>query len=100
MPGLVSSQELLAEIQKLDEVSLTRNLIMPLLDEMGFQTVRYTHGGLDYGKDIVCWKENAFGDREWYAAQEKMGSIDGSAAAVPLCEQFVTSFSRQPTRLS
>ena len=59
---------------------------------MGFQTVRYTHGSLEYGKDLVFSKIDNFGDKEWYGAQIKTRTLDGSASGAAslrtICNQI------------
>ena len=39
---------------KLDELDFQRDVVIPLLNNLGYKNVRLRHGPNEYGKDIVC----------------------------------------------
>ncbi|MCP4606530.1 MAG: NACHT domain-containing protein [Proteobacteria bacterium] len=41
-------------LQRLTEQELTELVVIPLLERLEYRDIRYTHGILEYGKDIVC----------------------------------------------
>ncbi|MGD2247287.1 MAG: restriction endonuclease [Candidatus Methanofastidiosia archaeon] len=73
----MDKEEKLRMLQKLDEKTLTRRFIIPLYESegMGYKNVRYTHRILEFGKDIVCYKEDEYGDRIYVGIQVKKTKI-------------------------
>jgi hypothetical protein len=67
-------------MQKMKEDELSRNILIPLLEAMGFHDVFYHHGGSDeQGKDIVCWETDKLHARKNYAVVVKATQISGQA---------------------
>jgi signal transduction histidine kinase len=66
-------------IEALPEEALTRDIIIPLLQEMGYKNVRYVHGTFEHGVDIVCTEETPFGT-EFCGIQVKAVPIHGTKA--------------------
>lgn len=60
-----------------DESYFTTDLLIPLLQKMGFDHVRYTHGTQEFGRDILFSEVTAFGEHRYCAVQVKVGNISG-----------------------
>ncbi len=68
-------------LQELNEAELCELVIMPLLAKMGYTDIRYTHGALEKGKDIVfTHREPLVGNRR-YSAAVKCKQLSGSVTA-------------------
>ena len=50
----------------------------PLFEAMGFHDVIEFHGALEFGKDIVFYEEDKFGERIYYSVAVKAQDIHGS----------------------
>lgn len=61
-----------------DEPLFTKEVVIPVLRRMGFQSVRYNHGVTEYGRDVLFSEVDKFSRVRHYAAQVKAGSIDAS----------------------
>jgi len=55
-------KEKLEMLRKLSEKDLTKNVLIPLFEKMEFINIKYTHGTLEYGKDIISQTMTAPGD--------------------------------------
>ncbi len=55
----------------MSEPELTKTVIMPLLEAMGYERVEYYHGPDEAGKDLVAWRRDDFGSLELTAVQVK-----------------------------
>ncbi len=60
-----------------DEEEYTNEIIIPLLQNMGFSDVRNNHGIDEFGKDILFSDYNRFGIKQYHAAQVKFKNING-----------------------
>jgi hypothetical protein len=80
MPLGYSSTESIKYIQGMSEDRLTKEIIVPLLSEMGFEGMRIEHGAAERGKDLLFWRQDPFGGKEWYACQVKGPRLTGSAS--------------------
>lgn len=68
------------DYRSMNEDQLCKDVIIPLLKQMRFQDVTYTHGGAgEQGKDIVCWKRDEIGVRKNYAVVAKAVALTGKA---------------------
>lgn len=65
----------LGEIKKLSEEELSTQIIMPLLKKLDFKSVIYTCGVDEFGRDIVFYDIDAFGNKKWKGAQVKAANI-------------------------
>jgi energy-coupling factor transporter ATP-binding protein EcfA2 len=70
----------LAMLQKLSEKELTKTFLIPLFQEMGFRNVKYNHGVLEYGKDVIYCEETRFHKQKHVGVQVKQGDIDTAIA--------------------
>ena len=60
-----------------DETLFCEEVLAHLLRKMGFESVRYTGGTREYGKDFVFSELTKFGDLRRYGLQAKAGNISG-----------------------
>jgi len=69
----MDKKEKLEMLQKLSEAELTKKFLIPLFESegMGFKNVRYTHRRLEFGKDIIYYKDDEFGRRRYTGVQVK-----------------------------
>jgi len=70
-------EEKLEMLQKLSEKELTKKLLIPLFESegMGCKSVRYTHRRLEFGKDIIYYKEDEYGNRIYTGVQVKKTTV-------------------------
>jgi hypothetical protein len=61
------------------EEEFTICTVIPLLRDLGFEDVQYTHGVREYGKDVFFKRRTEFGTDEYWAAQVKFGDISGNS---------------------
>lgn len=66
-----------ADLQEYDEETLTKEFIMELLEELGYDEIHYAHGPYEEGKDLVFREKNKFGITRWLCAQVKAEKISG-----------------------
>lgn len=71
------------ELRGMKEDALRQQVIMPLMERMGYRDVFEWHGGAgELGKDIVAWQEVGFGNRQNTAVVAKGVNITGKVATV------------------
>lgn len=73
-----------ARIESLDENAYIKHVLVPLLQKMGFESVRAvnSHGRNEFGSDIRPFRQTTqFGTMEYYAVQAKAVPIHGTSAA-------------------
>ena len=70
-------KEKLAMLQKLSEKELTKKFLIPFYESegMGCKNVRYTHRKLEFGKDIIYYKDDEYGNRIYTGVQVKRTKI-------------------------
>jgi hypothetical protein len=68
------------QVQKMNEKDLRNLVLIPLLRAMKYQDVQEYHGGREFGKDIVCWKNNDLGYRKNLALVVKAIPISGKSS--------------------
>lgn len=62
-----------------NEKLFSKEIIAPLLKNMGFYSVIYHHGINEFGKDFILTRLNPFGYYEYIGVQVKIGDLDGKA---------------------
>jgi hypothetical protein len=74
-------REKMEMLQKLSEEELTKTFLIPLYDSdgMGCKNVVYTHGILEFGKDIVYYREEEYGNRIYTGVQVKKTKITATS---------------------
>ena len=60
------------------EEEWTKERLVPLLRQLGFIKVEYTHGPREKGRDVVFADFDRFGIMRYYGAQVKVGTLDAS----------------------
>ncbi|MFX0194569.1 MAG: restriction endonuclease [Candidatus Hodarchaeota archaeon] len=68
--------QLQKQIASLPEETLTRDIIIPLFGQMGYKNVRYAHGMVEHGIDILCTENTPVGP-ELCGIQVKAQPITG-----------------------
>jgi len=93
----MNREEKLKRLQKLDEETLTKKFVIPLYEseKMGCKNVQYTHRILEFGKDVIYYKEDEHGNRKYTGIQVKKTRIateDVSEILRQIYEAFGKSF--------
>lgn len=65
-------------MRSLSETQFIDGYVIPIF-RARFDYVIYNHGVREFGRDIVFWSVDKFGDRRDYAAQIKIGDITGTS---------------------
>lgn len=66
--------------QKGQELRFQREILEPLLRNMGYELVLPTHGNRgEHGRDFVFYEKTKFGNPIFYALQAKAGNVSGGA---------------------
>ena len=75
----MKNNEKLKVLQGLNEKTLTEKILIPLFSEgMGFKNVRYSHGSLEFGKDLVFYEVDIYGNRKYTGVQVKAKKVTTS----------------------
>lgn len=98
-------------LQSISEQELSELVLLPLLTAIGFNDIRYTHGILEYGKDIVCSKLDPIDGHKYISFAVKSKALDGSVSSSrsvrevyyqlkqSLTEPFINPFDGKEIRL-
>jgi hypothetical protein len=86
----MNKPEKLKLLRNLKEDRLTGQVIIPLLEKMGFKNITLTHGPLEKGKGLWFYKENDFEEREYTGVQVKAVDIHGSAGKTSNAGEILT----------
>ena len=76
----MEQSEKLQIILKINEKELTKRFLIPLFHEMDFRNVKYNHGTLEYGKDVIYCEETKFRKLKFVGVQVKQGDINTKVA--------------------
>lgn len=68
-------------LQSLSERELTELVVIPLLEKLGYKDIRYTHGILEHGKDVVCIREDALEGDVYIGFTIKAHPLRGSVSS-------------------
>lgn len=60
-----------------EEIPFCEEVLKPLLENMGFKDVRYTHGQREHGRDFTFCEPTKFGEIRYYGLQAKAGNVSG-----------------------
>ena len=93
----METKEKLEMLQKLGEKELTKKFLIPLYESegMGCKNVQYTHKILEFGKDIIYYKDDEYGRRIYTGVQVKRTRIttrDARDIFSQICEAFGEKF--------
>jgi len=75
----MNSKEKLKVLRRFNEEQLIDNVIVPLLENMGFKDITKMHGPGEQGIDLLFYKETEFGYNEYTGVQAKKEKIHGKA---------------------
>ncbi|MBD1421217.1 NACHT domain-containing protein [Sphingobacterium chuzhouense] len=75
-----TTKKLLKKIQSVQENKLTRDVIIPLLETLGYKKVEFNGGVYEEGKDIIMWDEDRFGEIKVSVAQVKHFKLSSKAS--------------------
>ena len=91
-------QKIITALQKLPENYATKNIIVPLLQTLGFHTVEFYGGTSEEGKDILCWEYDKIGDLRLVVAQVKhfkyTNKASDTASLQTVVNQLTTCFKK------
>lgn len=80
-------------IRALKEDDLSRSVLIPLFEAMGYRDVRFHGGGvLEQGKDLTMWLEHEPSGRKNFAAVVKAVAITGEASTAMTISQLRQAF--------
>jgi len=74
---MLTRKELKDKIRNLDEKNF-RQVLSQLYEKMEYIDVRITHGTQEFGKDLVFYEEDKFGEKIWFACVVKKGDANQS----------------------
>ena len=63
-----------------DEILFCNMYLTSYFKRMGFESVKYTHGNIEFGKDYILSLNNIFNEKEYYGVQVKAGDLRGTAS--------------------
>lgn len=75
MNYLISDEGFKEKLKSLNEKKL-RLILIQLFEKLNFKEVDHHHGTTEFGKDIVFYEEDTFGNKIWYACVVKSGNIN------------------------
>lgn len=99
-------------LKTLKEQELTELVVIPLLEALGYRDIRYTHGVMEYGKDVVCVRSDPLEGPRYIGFTIKAHALRGSVSSVKsvrvvlfqaeqaLKEPFVSPLNGKMVRLS
>lgn len=77
----MNNTEKLDKLGELSEADLRRDVLIPLLGRLRYQSALEYHGPREHGKDILSFEIDRLGDRRYLAVVAKTGDLSGSASA-------------------
>lgn len=75
-----TKRKLAKALQQMAENTLTRTVIIPLLERLGYKRVEFFGGTSEHGKDIVFWEAEKLGGDRLLVAQVKHFKLTKSAS--------------------
>jgi HEAT repeat protein/energy-coupling factor transporter ATP-binding protein EcfA2 len=82
----MDTKQKLNMLRRLDEKRLTKEILISLFENMGFKSVLYNHGVLEYGKDVIYREDTKFLKHKYVGVQVKKGDIDTKTADKLFCQ--------------
>ena len=77
----MAEPEKLKKLRELTERSLQENVLGPLLTRLGYKAPTIYHGHQERGKDIITFKSDLLGQREYLAVVVKAVELTGSVSS-------------------
>lgn len=68
-------------LQELTEEELCELILLPLLEHLGFEDIRYIHGNLEFGKDIICKKHDKLEGIQYVGFVVKSKKVTGTVSS-------------------
>ena len=93
----MNKEEKLKMLQSFDEKKLTKKFLIPLYESkgMGCKNIQFTHKHLEFGKDLIYYKDDEYERRIYTAVQVKKTKIvtsDVDGIFRQICEAFGEKF--------
>ncbi|MGZ5444859.1 MAG: restriction endonuclease [Thermoanaerobaculia bacterium] len=82
----VSKANVLRVIDRFTKEKDFQEFILRIFRELEYSGVRPASGGLERGKDIVCWERNRMRHSEYVGVQIKLGDVHGSSGTSGITE--------------
>lgn len=96
---MYSKEKLIEAIKNYPENNLTKNIIIPLLETLGYNKVEFFGGTSEEGKDIVFWEQDLMGDIFLNVAQVKhfkfTNSSNSSSSFQTVANQLSVCFNKR-----
>lgn len=90
--------QIISKLQIMPENELSKKIIIPLLEALGYHKVEFFGGPSEEGKDIVCWEYDKMGDLKLIVAQVKHFKFTSKAADTKglqtVVNQLITCFKK------
>jgi len=86
----VKTSRLLNKFQSMSEDEFTKIVVVPLLMRLDYRFVDYHGGQYEIGKDVICWKESDFGDKELTVVQVKKTKVAAAASVKNNFSEIIT----------
>lgn len=90
-------KRLYSKFGEMSEKDFTLKVVCPLFESLGYEVVDYYGGVNEIGKDVICWREDDFGDPELAVIQVKMFKLSANAASDKALAGVVNQLSQAVT---
>ena len=77
----MAEPEKLKKLRQLDERGLRESVLLPLLTRLGYSAPTLYHGPQERGKDIIAYRSDPLGHREYLAVVAKAVDLTGSVSS-------------------
>lgn len=68
-------------LREISEQELCELVLLPLLAGIGYREIRYTHGMLEFGKDIICSRTDPLEGLQYIGFTVKSQTLDGTVSS-------------------
>ncbi|SDL37507.1 NACHT domain-containing protein [Maridesulfovibrio ferrireducens] len=82
------------KLSEMNEADFTRMAVCPLFEALGYDVIDYNGGAYEGGKDVICWKDDEFGDPELTVIQVKKFKFTPKARSERNFSEVVTQLSQ------
>lgn len=76
-------------LKDFNEKGLRENVLIPLLNRIGYKAATIYHGPRERGKDIICFDYDRLGNREYLGVVAKVTDLDGSVSSSDSLREIV-----------
>jgi hypothetical protein len=92
-------RKVMQKLQEMPENEMTKKIIIPLLESLGYHKVEFFGGTSEEGKDILCWELDKLGDLKLIVAQVKhfkfTNKASDSKSLQTIINQLIVCFKKQ-----